>query len=97
MLQNDFRPVWDRLPTTLRSALLRDPARDLTTDDVDALVHAGAREAHALWLESRPGRRKQWLTSWDFRRFIEHVRDAEHRARPRLWSWSGISLPSGRR
>ena len=96
MPQNDFGSVWERLPATLKSALVRNPARELTAEEIDELVRAGARQAHALWLESRPGRRKQWLTSWDFRRFIEHVRDAEQRGRPRLWSWSAFSGVAGR-
>lgn len=86
MPRSDFGPVWDRLTPELRSALARNPGRTLTADDVDALARAGGREAHAIWLETRPGRRKQWLTSWDFQRFVERTRDTDpllpgHRAR----------------
>jgi hypothetical protein len=97
MPQNDFAPVWDRLPLELRSALLRNPSRALTPDEVDELVRAGGRDAHALWLETRPGRRKEWLTSWGFQRFIEQVRDAHPRSRPRPWGWSAFTDVSGRR
>ena len=92
MPRSDFAPVWERLPPELRAALVRNPGRVLTPDDVDALARAGGRDAHALWLEDRPGRRKEWLTSWSFQRFVEHVRDAEPRTpapRPRRWTVAG--------
>ena len=90
----DFAPVWDRLSPEVRDALLRNPGRTLDADDVDALARAGGRDAHALWLEDRPGRPKQWLTSWSFQRFVEQVRDAQPRtptARLRRWTVAGVS------
>ena len=89
MPESDFTAVWDRLPAELCAAFLRNPARALGADDVDALVRAGGRHAHALWLEDRRGRPKQWRTSWGFQRFAERARDARPPARgprPRLWS-----------
>ncbi len=80
--------MWDALSPEIRSALLRHPARTLAPDEVDALVRAGGRDAHALWLENRPGRPKQWQTSWAFRRFVEQQRDAQPRTDPRPWRWT---------
>ena len=77
MLVSTFTTVWRRLSPETRDRLVRDPARRLDADDVDDLARAGAREAHAVWLDSRPGRPRQWATSWAFRRFLERVQDDE--------------------
>ena len=80
MPQSQFADVWAALSPDLRSRLVRDSARRLTPDDVDELARAGGRVVHALWLDTRPGRTRQWSTSWEFRRFVDHVRESEHRS-----------------
>ena len=97
MPRSDFAPVWDRLPLPLRSALVRHPSRELTADDVDHLARAGAHDAQALWFETRPGRRRQWRTSWAFQQFVEQVRDAEPADRGRVRPWSPPRLTPDRR
>ncbi len=88
-MPRDFASVWDALSPEIRSALLRHPARTLVPEEVDALARAGGRDAHALWLENRAGRPKQWKTSWEFRRFVEQQRDAQPRAAgPWAWRWT---------
>ncbi len=84
----DFSPVWDQLPPEVRDALVRNPGRTLDPDSVDALARAGARDVHALWLEDRPGRPKQWLTSWSFRLFVEGIRDAQPSRTTRQPRWT---------
>jgi hypothetical protein len=97
MPASPFTTVWDALTPELRSSLLQHPARGLAPEDVDELVRAGARHAHAVWLDTRPGHPRQWATSWQFRSFIEHYRDSEtlHRTGP-YWRAPLVGRPVDR-
>jgi hypothetical protein len=82
MRSNEFTAVWEALSPDLRRTLLRHPARPLRPEQVDELASAGGRVMHALWFDDRPGRPRQWATTWQFRRFVEHYRDTETVDRP---------------
>ena len=75
MLVSTFTTIWRQLTPETRARLVRDPSRRLSADDVDDLARAGARETHAIWFDSRPGRPRQWATSWAFRRHVELVHE----------------------
>ena len=83
-----FGEVWRALTPGLKSRLVDAPHRPLASEEVDELARAGAREVHAVWFESRPGRTRQWATTWEFRRFVEDVRDVDgpvRRAPDKRW------------
>jgi hypothetical protein len=90
MPSTQYTSVWEALSPQLRWGLLQHPSRPLAPEHVDELVAAGGRVAHALWFDSRPGRPRQWATTWQFQRFIEQHHDAERvrrAARERSGFW----------
>jgi hypothetical protein len=88
MPSSRFLATWDALPPAMRSRLVHAPLRALSPEEVDVLARAGARDTHAIWFESRPGRTRQWALTWEFRRFVEDVRDSDglRRAPEKRWS-----------
>ncbi len=98
MRRSEFTAVWDQLSAELRRQLMQHPARRLAPEDVDELDRAGARAVHALWLDSRPGYPRQWATSWQFQRFVEHYRDSETvrpaRRQQDLERWPHVASPA---